>query len=56
MVSTTTKVLTVRIPNEMAEQIKRIAAQMNKPQSQVMVMMLAEWLTSYGYTTTEDDK
>lgn len=56
MVSTRTKVLTVRVPNELAEAIRRFAERQNRPQSQVIVMMLTEWMASNDYTAQEDEK
>lgn len=56
MVSTRTKVLTVRVPNELAEAIRRYAERLNRPQSQVVVMMLTEWMASFGNATEEDEK
>lgn len=56
MVSTRTKVLTVRVPNELAEAIRRYAERQNRPQSQVVVMMLTEWMASFDYTTEENEK
>ena len=56
MVSSKTKVLTVRLPNDMADKIIDIAKRCKTPPSQLMVHMLDEFLRRHGHYKEEKPK
>lgn len=56
MVSTKTRVLSVRLPNDTADRIAVIARDMGWPQSRLIAQMLAEWLDSHDRINQEKGK
>ena len=53
MVSNRSKVLSVRLPNDIADKIVDIAKRCKMPPSQLMTHMLAEWLDKHGHFKEE---
>ena len=47
MVSSKTTILTVRLPNELAKSIRKVAEQYNQTPSQMMAQMLREGVDKY---------